>query len=99
MKIYEYMNLLVLRDKKDTDELGNGLHFVFDPLRRLAKKDINAEVLPLNKNSVVVITKEGEDYCLYLVCGTHYISDSIELVVKDKNISSIYRYYQTQLLG
>ncbi len=93
------MNLLILRDVKNTDELGNGLHYVFDSLKKLAKKDINAEVLPLNKNSVAVIAKEADEYCLYLVVGTEYLLDSIQLVVKDKKLESIYRYYQTQLLG
>ena len=99
MKIYDYMNLLILRDVKNTDELGNGLHYAFDSLKKLAKKDINAEVLPLNKNSVAVIVKEADEYCLYLVVGTEYLLDSIQLVVKDKKLESIYRYYQTQLLG
>ncbi len=99
MKIYDYMNLLILRDKKTVDELNNGLHLVFDPLRKLAKIDMDAEVLPLNKNSVAVVVKERDEYSLYLVCGTEYMSDSTELIVKDKNINSIYRYYQTQLLG
>lgn len=101
MKIYDYMNQLILSGNREVDELGNGLHYVYSPLSVLAKIDINAEVLPVNKNAVAVIIQKGKTYSLYLVGGfaKSTVEESIELQTKSTSLKTIYKFYQDKILG